>query len=232
MKRTLSILTLTLFVPLLLAVGCDDDDASITDPSNETTVMFVNASPGPEQIDILVGGTEHADGLGFRDNTGYQPVDAGDRVLTVQFDDQPVPVLDSLSVSLSGLEVYSVFSGDTGTATTLLLVQDELNTPDTNGILVRLVNLSPNAGSVDLIDVDTDSIVGDASNVAYLSATPFELESADQYQFRVERSGTDDTLAVSTLNIYEAGKIYTLVLTGYDGGIGDEALAVNRILNQ
>lgn len=232
MKRTLFPLSIALLVPLIVLIGCDDDE-DIVDPSDDmSTAMFINASPGPEQVEVLVGGVEQADQLGFPDNTDYQPIEDGTQLVTVQFDNQPIPVLDTVTATFSALEVYSIFVGDTGTATTLMVVQDELNSPDTNTVAVRFVHLSPNVGNVRLAVVGTDSVFANADNVGYMEATRFEPEIADQYQVWVEQAVTGDTIALSTLDTYEAGKIYTLFLTGYDGGIAEEELTLNRILNQ
>ncbi len=233
MRYSKLIIAVAALIPLLVWVACDDDDNGLNNPSDETTVMFINGSPDPERVEVLVDGVKEADALGFRENTVYQTVDAGDHVLTVQLENQPTPVLDSLDVTLSGLEVYSVFVGDTGTETSLLLLQDELNSPDDTGLIrVRFVHLSPNAGNVDLRSVTTDSIIGNAQNVGYLEGTTFEQERDGQRQFKVVSTVTDSSLAISPLAIYEGGKIYTVYLTGYVGGFGDEALMLDRLSNQ
>jgi len=230
----LSFILLGLAIPLAFIAGCSDSNPTgdTSTAAQNATVMIVNATPIPQAIDVMVDDSTEADALDFPNHTAYQPVESGQRTIKVTYASQPSPVLDSLVANLSGLDVYSIFVGDTGTATDVLLLTDELATPDTNHISVRVVNLSPNVGAIDIREPQADSVFADMRDISFMGATSFRTATADQYALQVASTGSDVAIATGPLQQYEAGRIYTIFVTGYVGGTGDQALAVRTIVNQ
>jgi len=105
-----------------------------------------------------------------------------------------------------------------------ILTKDSLSAPPSGSISVRLINASPDAGSVDLIVKGASSSIISASN--YKSVSVFgnaTVSSSDSLQIR--QSGTSTILASVPASHFTRGSVYTVWLYG----LANTAVATQKL---
>jgi Domain of unknown function (DUF4397) len=120
--------------------------------------------------------------------------------------------------TLAANTYYSIFAVDSVQAIGALVVKDEIPAPEAGKIVIRFVNLSPNAPAYDL-GVKGGAVINGA--VAYKTASGFvqaDLPVGND-TLKLEMRTVGGTTAVKSLNIIKpvAGRVFTLIARGYVG---------------
>jgi len=92
-----------------------------------------------------------------------------------------------------------------------LLVQDDLSLTSAEKAFVRFINLSPDAGSLDLVVSGGAVLVGDK---AFKSSSDFISADAKPYTLELKSKSSGAVLATIKDVTLTAGKIYTVVAAG------------------
>jgi len=175
--------------------------------------------------------------------TGYFLVDPGSRVLkadstqigtNVTF---PSATVSTVNLQAEAGKFYSVFFTGKVQSPETVITTDDLTRPAAGKTHVRVINLSPDAGAIDVAGKFTTAS-GTApvlfSNIAYKNATAFTALDGGFYRLEVRAAGSPVALGTYTqdnqivplfipgsssrtdfsMNL-EAGKVYTLVIRGY-----------------
>ncbi|MBD3402331.1 DUF4397 domain-containing protein [candidate division GN15 bacterium] len=227
LKRTLPFMLTAIMVVVL---ACDDDDNGLQ-PTDETLIMLVNGSPDAGGLSLLIDTAEVATNIDFQEYSPYREVPAGQQDISVELSPTQASIVDT-SVMLDDNAFYSAYTADTIETASILVLRDDINEPDTNEVFVRLVHLAPGLGSIDVSFPGVDTVFAAMSNVDYMGNSSFQEVEAGSYVLQVRPTGTaQDLLTTPTIEFFE-GRNYTVILTGYDGGTGEQALQLDTVVNQ
>lgn len=193
------------------------------------SVMFVNAATGTSSVSVSANGTVAASNIGFTNNSPYAHVAAGTNVniiFSVNGSGISTPLVSGTKTLATNTH-YSVFAGGLFTDPSLVVVTDDLTAPSAGMAKIRFVNLTSD-------NINASCFVADTkldSNITYTHYSPFIEVSpiVDKITMLDPANPTNSVQLVSqTLN---AGKIYTIILTGSATGTGASALSLTMINN-
>lgn len=205
----------------VLAVGAGP--AMAQDPTEtDASVRVVHASPDAPAVDVIVDGAVEAEGLMFGEATDYLPVSPGEHQLqlTPEGSGPDSAVIDT-TIDVEGGKSYIV-------AATGLLNEIE---PETYEVLledlddpaqsrVDLINLSPDAGNVDVFVTGGDELFSD---VEFREASEHVDLDAGSYDLEVRENDSDNVLISAPGVRIEEGRSYDLILIGL---VSEQSLAL------
>lgn len=215
-----------LFCAALFFASCDkkEDDTS--------NLMIVNASPNGGSVDASANGSVIVTNLAYPSNSGYKAVASGTTNIIVTQSGTTNQILNG-TLAMSADSYYTLYVIDSAHERKATYTQDDLSAPSSGKAKVRLLHLSPNSPNVDVTINGNSSAAFNsrgyndiASNASFFNFT--EVDAAG-LNLQVKLTGTSTVLAtIPTINL-QAGKIYTLIIRGFSGGTGTQALGVEVI---
>jgi hypothetical protein len=210
MKRIFYFGGLTLvLVSLLFMAGCKLDDNKVQPSVPVSYVAFYNASPDAPGLNVSVDNAQiNAQPFDYADYTGYLPFYTGQRHFTVGPADASNVVVDT-TVNFVANKAYSVFVVDNYNHASLLVLNDSASTPVAGKAVIRLINLSPDAGTLHL-SVKGNSEIG--TGEAFKGASSFLSIDANTTTFEITGDGV--SLEVPAETIHDGG-YYSVVVKGY-----------------
>ncbi len=210
-------------------VSCSKDDNDYT-PQPISGLSIYHASPTPEKLDIYVGNGKANDAaasyvdFAFGNKMEYLNVYSGERQVTVKKKGTD-PSLLTDKFNFEPQIGYSLFIVDNLATVKFLMLKDDLTKPESGKARVRFVNVSPDAGALNLNieGKDTDLF----SNKLFKEYTTFEaIDAGDKVTFNVKNT-TGGTLATKIQDVkIESGKIYTIWVKGLKAATDDTKLGV------
>jgi hypothetical protein len=146
--------------------------------------------------------------------TPYRAIYAGDHVVNVRKTaDTSVVVLDATLTLADATDYTVVATGVTGDLIPLVLTDD--NTPAEGQAKLRVANVAPSAGGVDVYvtapAADITALAPTLTNVTYRSASGYLPVAPGAYQIRLTTTGTKTVVLDATTAALTAGQIRTLV---------------------
>lgn len=226
---------LALALPAALTFSsCGDDDDDNKPAPAQGKVTFVNAAShvAPANLKFLVDNSEKAS-LDYGRTSGYQNIQAGGRALKVMAGTQTA-VSQSINVEQNRNYTFLATPAASASMVGALLVPDDLTAPSARKARIRVINVGQDVPTAIKLSQVTSTaggpvVVDIVANVAANTASAFvEFMPANYGLTILDNSGT--TLAevgdgsgsgMGTKN-YEAGKIYTVVVSGTPGSISQE----------
>jgi len=210
---------LNFFTRMMLGVAaaftlfsCDiDDDSDYYAPA--PTVAFgiiANTSPSSGDLYFYADANQiNNDALTYGDARGYFRFNTGQRVLSLKEADGTL--LDSVSLNLKAGDVFSAFAVNTFNNIELVTYTDSLAQPTAGHALVRFINLSPDAGSVD-ISGTTQTF---ATGVDFKEATKYISVQSGSYDITFKDTESGTTIYTTTAEEFISGRIYTVYTKGF-----------------
>ena len=204
---------------------------SSSTPPNTASVMFVNGCIPSTALaftaDAYVNGkaVSGAASIALLKNSGYKSVAVGTDSISFNTTGS---LIAGGTISTSTSSSYSAFLGGSAAYPCIILQADDLTAPGSGNIKIRFVNLSAQTlnescyyGSIKL-----------DSNVGNKSITPY-FEVAAGTGTILMQDPTQPTVFPTNLQnqVFVAGKIYTVMLTGLYGSSGSSALTYTLIGN-
>ena len=126
----------------------------------------------------------------------YAAVYTGDRSFVLKRTADTTVVVATLPVSVADLKDYTVYAigGVGGSAVTRFVTTDDNPVPVAGETRLRIVNMSPTGGAVDVfvtaVGADLSTATPRATNLAYQSASPYFTVPPGTYQIRSVPAGT------------------------------------------
>ncbi len=197
-------------------------------PANTANVLFFNGCAVVNTLSATAGGSNvaGAENISFLGGTGYKYVTAGSNV-NIGFN---VPGINSTlangSVSLANAAHYSAFAGGLSTGARFLLTTDDLTAPSSGKAKIRLVNLCTDTLHF-TFNIDN---APKNTGVGAMTVTSFS-EVANGNVRLIVQDPTQLSSIVTLDQPLNAGKIYTVVLTGTLIGTGTGALKMTVVTN-
>ena len=212
-------------VTALSIASCKKEDKA---PSNSASVMFVNGSAGTDKVYVSSNGAtiQSATNIAFLKNTGYQYVTAGTNNITYYLSNIGTP-LKAATTSFAANAHYSVFAGGIITSPSMVIITDDLTAPAAGKAKVRFVNLSNDTLS-EAVTVGTISI---ATGITANTYSSFTEVASGSYTIKAGDPSDISTVVTTGPQQLDAGKSYTIMLTGTMAGSGTSALTLTIINN-
>ncbi|UCH66518.1 MAG: DUF4397 domain-containing protein [Ignavibacterium sp.] len=230
MKIKNLILALAVSITAISFIGCSDDEETPVAPTNPTSnslVKVVHASPDAPGVDLLVDNTVAGTNLTYPNNTGYLGVNSGTRNIKVNVTGTSTTVIEA-NLNLMENINYSIFAVNSVANIEAVVFEDNLTAPASGKAHVRFIHLSADAPAVDITLTDGTVVFG---NKSFKESTSFTPLDAATYDLQVRVAGTT-TVALELPGIMlEAGKIYTVFAKGFLSGTGQQALGAEIIVN-
>lgn len=228
MKLIKTLVAVSAMAIALVSVGCSKDDNPTGPQVDQARVNVIHASPDAPGVDLLIDNVKVNNApLTFPNSTGYLTVSAGLRNIKVNASGTNTSVINA-NLDLSSGVSYSVFATNVLSSIVPIVVQDNLAAPASGKAHVRFMHLSPNAPAVDITLTDGTVVFANRAFGEYTAFTPLD---AGTYNLQVRLAGTS-TVVLNLPNITVAnGKIYTVFARGLAGGMGDQALGAQIIVN-
>lgn len=224
----------------LAVLSCKKDRVRGT----QASLSVVNASPNSNGIALLqnlnsINTYNYVNGVNA--NAGYVLVDSGFQNYKLRTGTNEI---SNFLFANNGLQ-HSLYVFDSAVAGRVkyFFLNDNL---DTAGLgkqsKIRLVHISPNLDSLDLVTIHptlgTDSVIANYSNVPYfgkydqatvIGASSFNNFPGDTVITVRIRRRVNNTIARSYQFNFVKGKVYSLVVKGYDGRTGRDSLSMSMI---
>jgi hypothetical protein len=197
---------------LLFLSSCIKDNNNYVAPP-VAYLSFVQASTDEPPISFYLNSdlVNNYQPILYGNHFGYINAYAGAR--TANFDNAYTGAqLLSQSITLNQNTYYTLFLANTATSPQTLLLLDSLNKPNQGEATIRFVNLSPDAGPVDLVAKGTTTTT--IANKPFLGYSASINVPAGAYQLQVNATGTSTALATMTTITLGPGGVYTVWLYG------------------
>jgi len=232
-KWSASISALALLIVLFASCRRDYLNPNNNNNNNNTPaalVTFFQASPDQPTLDFdLDANKVNAIGINFGDNIDYFRAFTGSRVANFYATGTSTKIFSS-TVTLNANTYYTLILANKTTSPEVLLLTDTLTQPAAGNANIRFINLSPDAGNVDLVLQGSVTLV---ANKAYKGVSPFTGTAArTNVTLEVHKAGTSTVLA-SIPNVFlNSGSDYTIYLQGLATPTGTtDKLAVGVVRN-
>ncbi|AYL98840.1 DUF4397 domain-containing protein [Mucilaginibacter celer] len=178
-------------------------------------VSVINASPDAGGIDfVLQPNRANNFPIRYGDVLDYIRANPGKRTASF-YDAASGQKIAEDTVTLTTKKFYSLYIANVANAAgkrDVIFVADSLKQPAAGMASIRLANLSPDAGSIDLV-TSKDSVL--ATNKAYKGVSDFvTIKAASNYTLNIREKGTTTILATLTNVNLHANAVYTVWLQG------------------
>jgi hypothetical protein len=209
-RRLFSILAALSCGSLIALVACKLDDG--TPDTISSFISIYNASPDAPGLDVSIDDRKMTTkALEYGDHTAYFQLLSGEHELKLIHNGTDV-AFDSI-IKLSDYTTYSLFLVDAyANLSTVAFINNEAN-PGTGKCKLRLINLSPDAGTVQIRErMDTINYVG---STAFKHASAFVEIPAGIHNLEVildKDSGTKLEISDTDLG---PGLFYSILVRGY-----------------
>jgi hypothetical protein len=227
-----------MIMTLLLAAACSsepkqtqpvttrtDSGTSTAPPAKEAEqrdnalVRVINAVPGNVSLDIFADDQKVFESVAFKNVTPYKELSDDRHSFRVRHagQDAAQPLAEN-SEGLSGGKHYTiVVMPDTNNKATLYVVNDNITTPPAGKAQVRVIQASPDAGEVDVVDKQANKKLFAGVNfkkeTSYMDIDPMKTT------LEIREEGQDKAIATLPNADFEKGKFYTIVVTGLAKGM-------------
>lgn len=213
----LVLLSLTVF----FLASCKKNNVDDVPQPDLAAFSVINASPGLASYNFALDNQiVNGPALVFTNQTGYLSAYSGVRKFDLTLGGTTQSVFTD-TLNLETNKYYSVFiTGPTPLST--LVTEDDLTVPATGKAKIRFIQLSPDAGELDLaIKGEEDALFQEQ---AFKEASAYISIDPAQYIMEIRDNG-GDALTESTIPI-TAGKIYTVWAGGLLEGTGNLAIVI------
>lgn len=200
------------FAALVLVMSaCLDDD----DPQNQVApvayVAIYHASPNAPELDVIVD-ERPVNRLEFTDYTGYLNFYTGERNFKINPFNASNSLVDTTITFRDGA-FYSLFIVNNLPNVEALAVRDSASAPSEGKAKVRFINLSPDAGSLQVTANDKDSSIFDAGD--FKQPSNFVEMDAASSSFVLKPAGSSDELVTVPDIELRPGRFYTIIARGF-----------------
>lgn len=220
---------LGLFLIALTGISCSKDD-DIREPGN-AGLAVIHAAPGTPELSLKINGVKTTTkALTFGVFNPYGTLQEGNYEFSVTKKDS-AKILTKSVLTLKNGKAYSLFVADVPAKAVFTLVEDDLTAPVADKANLRFINMSPDAGILDL------AVTGQTAPL--FTKTPFKNATAftaivpgTEVNFEIRENGKTEVLAKIEKVKIEKGKIYTIWAKGLKAATDNTKLSMAVITNK
>lgn len=203
----------------VLALGaCIDDSPMTTGPSSH--LRFIQAVPNAPVIDLLFDSSTVGANLGYRAETGFLRVRAGDRRVRVRQVGTSTTLMD-LTVPVEFPRAYTVISTGLLNDVQPVVAPDTASIPEVGEFKLRILHVAPSAGPVDVYVTDVSASLTGAtpmvSGLTFRGNTEYYVFPVGNQRVRITATGTTNTL-IDITNLFGERVMRSVVMTDAVGG--------------
>jgi hypothetical protein len=195
---------------MVSSCNIDDDSNYYTPDTNVAYGIIANASPNSGDLFFYADENRiNATASVYGTAEGYFRFYTGNRTLSLR--DASGTLLDSTTVDLREGNVFSAFAVNTFNNIELVTYADTLVAPPAGYALVRFINLSPDAGTINIAGINQTF----ASNVDFKEATAYIPVQAGGFDINYKNSASGETIYTTIGEEFLSGHIYTIYTRGF-----------------
>jgi hypothetical protein len=180
----------------------------------------VQAVPNAPAVDLLVDSTPRAASLGFGAETGFLRIEAGNRRVQVRQSGTSTMLMD-LTMPVEFPRAYTVISSGLLNDVQPIIAPDTASIPLTGEIKLRVLQMAPSVGTVDVYVTDPNaSLIGATplfEDLPFRGNTEYLVLPVGNLRIRVTTAGTTNTL-VDLTRLFGERVMRTVVVTDAAGG--------------
>jgi len=204
-------MTLCFSALVLVLASCLDDDDSQNPATPVAFVSIYHASPNAPELDVIVDDRQ-VNRLEFTDYTGYLNFYTGERNFKINPFNASNSLVDT-TITFADGAFYSVFIVNNVPNVEALAVRDSASAPSEDKTKIRFINLSPDAGALEVTLNDGDSSLFEARE--FKQPSNFVEVDAASSSFVLSPAGSSDELVkVSDIEL-RPGRFYTIIARGF-----------------
>lgn len=176
-------------------------------------VSVINASPDVQPVNFFLDQNRaNNQPISYGRGIDYINAFSGKRIATFSLAGSSQKV-KSDTINLTAKKFYSIYLANVASTPDIVLFVDSLTRPDAGKATIRLVNVSPDAGAIDLAIKSSTTTL--ASDNAYKTASPFiPVQGNSTYTLEVRKAGTATVLVTLNDVKVDSGSVYTVWLQG------------------
>lgn len=203
-----------IFAVLFSFTSCLDDDDPSTTNIPVAYVALYHGSPDAPALDIEVDNNQiNTAPFDYAEYTNYLRFYTGNRNLKFGPYASSSVNIDT-TIMFEPNKGYSVFIVDEFENGEVVVLNDNADPAASGKAKVRVINLSPDAGNVDLMVAgETDNW---AADLEFKDATEFTEVNAGEFDFEVRASDNDELLLTLPNTHLQSRYFYTIIIRGYD----------------
>ncbi len=216
---------------LIGLVGCECvtaiDTPKEVNPTFFAHVLFINGHPDMDEINIKSDNTVLVKSLYYNTNPkNYADLSPGSRNILITSPEDSI--LFNSSLDLTDKQNYTFIAYGTENRLQTLFFNDTISDYSVNNTYFRFVDIAPESPPFIIRISNQYPIV---NLLHYRSFTKYVPTTEGKYELEM-RQAMNDSLVLSMKDInMKAGKIYTILIKGYNEGIGSKKLQFQIIEN-
>jgi hypothetical protein len=212
MKNIKSLATIALLAGTLGLTSCLDNDDVMEYPA-AGYISIYNGAPGNAGVIVYADQNQVNNfPIKYAEVLAYQNFYPGERLFKFSESNSLTSLLEK-EYEIKVDSVYSMFLLEDLGDLDVILIDDDWSEPTADKAQIRMINLSPDAGTVSLkIDEVEDPFF---EGLAFKTNSEFESLDTKTYNLTVI-STTGETLTSATNIELKGNRVYTLVLRGYE----------------
>lgn len=211
-RSVMAVAAVGLFGVLTLSSCLKNSDNNATPTQPVALLSVIQAVPDAPAADFYLDNSKvNLTALSYNSRLDYFKAAVGTRnaIFTQTTTDVK---LFSDSVSLAANQAYSLFVSNTTASPKFLLLTDTIKQPSSGNASIRFVDVSPDAGDLDLA-ITGGAVI--ASHISYNQWTGFVPVGGNQtYTLEVRQAGTTNIVAKLTNASLSTGSVYTVWVHG------------------
>ncbi|MEO7042102.1 MAG: DUF4397 domain-containing protein [Gemmatimonadaceae bacterium] len=205
---------------LVAVSGCQVDNA-LGPTNNQAIVQFINAANSYATADLFVDGVDALSGLPYGQGSSIY-VNAPTTPRSFAIRSAPdTTTLASSQLVVANKGTYALILTQHASGAGLLVLPDTVSVPPTNSIGLRIVNVSPTAGAVDVYITGADSTTLTtpvATNIPFEGVTNYQNVGVGTVHLVITSAGTKTVLLDVNATALTPGQVRTFVLIDADAG--------------
>lgn len=192
--------------------ACSKSNVDYPQVSAGQVALFHASTNAPELSVYTNGSRANLPGFSYSKGFGYLGAVPGKIEFGITKTTDQVAIAKKV-VTVESLKSYTLFVVDSLQTSTLVYTIDDLASPAADKAKIRFINLSADAGSLDL-NINGQPTVLFAKQDFKVVSQYVDVVPNDTYTFEVKATGTAPVLASLPATKIEKGKIYTVYLRG------------------
>jgi len=206
---------------VLLVSGCGG--------GGSTRIRMMNAVPDESNLALLIDGTSVAGSVAYGTSTSYMKVSSGSRHVQIEPSGATNVIIDQNLTIASGTDTTVIAENFSTNPASALVLTDDNSAPSSGNFKLRIVNVAPSLGPVDVYVVapgtDLNTVSATVTNLAFGTSTSYQSLSAGAYEIELTNVGAKFPVIDTGSQTFSSGQVRTFVgLNAQSGGFTDSIL--------
>jgi hypothetical protein len=196
----------------VFTIGCGEDEA-VPESEPVAYVSLIHMAPIASSLTIFADNNRvNTNRFAYTDYTGYLRFYTGKRTLRfTSFNNSTVILLEDISLAQDS--IYSVFVTGALDDLQLMVVNDRIKLEDQQNSLIRILHVSPDAPSVDLVFSGLEQLT--FSNISYRNISEFKEITSGSASLEIKNADTGELMGTVSDYNFLSEAYYTIIVRGY-----------------